>query len=72
MLMLVEAADSRPMIGRLATQKEPTLNSLLFLPPHAEGGCAALILSTAVCRTEISTVRTVLLGCSAAVWKTSA
>jgi hypothetical protein len=38
MLMLVEAADSRPMIGRLATQKEPTLNSLLFLPPTPRVG----------------------------------
>ena len=49
------------MIGRLATQKERKLNSLLFRP-HAESRCAALLLSTPVCRTEISIVRTVLLG----------
>jgi hypothetical protein len=61
MQRLVEAADSQPMIGRLATQKERKLKSLLFLP-HSERGYAALALSTAVCRTDISTVRTVLLG----------
>jgi len=42
-------------------QKERKLNLQLFLL-NAQGGRAVLVLGTAACRTEISSVRTVLLG----------
>jgi len=52
---------SLPIISDSTTQKERKLNSQLFLL-NAEGGHAVLVLGTAACRTEISSVRTVLLG----------
>jgi hypothetical protein len=50
-----------PIISDLTTQKERKLNSQLFLR-NAQGGRAVIALGTAACRTEISTVRTVLFG----------
>ena len=52
---------SLPIISDLTTQKERKLNSQLFLL-NAQGGRAVMVLGTGACRTEISSVRTVLLG----------
>src|SRR5882762_5071190 len=52
---------SLPIISDLTTQKERKLNSQLFLL-NAQGGRAVMLLGTGACRTEISSVRTVLLG----------
>jgi len=52
---------SLPIIPEVTTQKERKLNLQLFLL-NAQGGGAALLPGTSACRSEISSVRTVLLG----------
>ena len=52
---------SLPIISDPTTQKERKRISLLFLL-KAQGGRAVIVLATPACRTEISSVRTVLLG----------
>ena len=52
---------SLPIISDPTTQKGRKLKLQLFLV-SAEGGRAMLVLGTVACRTEISSVRAVLLG----------
>jgi len=52
---------SLPIISDPTTQKEHKLNLQLFLL-NAQGGRAMIVLDTGACRTEISFVRTALLG----------